>query len=558
MKKNGNIVSNRRYNPKQLKPHIPVDSDEVDGAMERFIREKYQYKTLCGEGRPLPSIKHHTGSSSGSSNDIPPPLPAKTGPRLTSTLRSSSAMYTHTHDSLPSPPASDMGSNGSRRMAGIPEDGIPSRDPSFDSKLDAPRSMGFPNESRNTVIIKGANGDMTQAAQTLSRPVEGGEQIGASLERPTQAHGTSVLPTGISQPSRGQGPLNQHTQTVSPTSNPFHRAPAAPQERMSTSAQNFELSFQSMSLSPQSQTSQRSQPLFPNNTGSWTAPTAGIQNNPFLKTFTPPISPSPYQYTSAPSQQLSMNPFLRASQSQTFTSSNPFSAVQSPQQSVPLGSTMPDWAPQQLGNQNVASHVQSPTHMYSPVAMSPPHLATPQPSDSPSNNFQQQQVIQAPGVTQQSATLSNPHVQSQHQLSSIHVPQPPTQIQNQPYAYSQNQNSQPQQYPASQQPPPGLSQPGQFHDKNSILALYNTPNLYARQGSQPQIQREQLDSHVQHPQRSVTMPLMDTSSGPFVSLTPVAAQPSVASGHVSRESMAFTGGRSTSPDAFSGLSARWT
>ena len=41
MKQQGNIESNKIYNPKNKRPDIPLDADEVDGAMERFIRKKY-------------------------------------------------------------------------------------------------------------------------------------------------------------------------------------------------------------------------------------------------------------------------------------------------------------------------------------------------------------------------------------------------------------------------------------------------------------------------------------------------------------------------------------
>ncbi|EOD49293.1 putative gtpase activating protein for arf protein [Neofusicoccum parvum UCRNP2] len=40
MKRVGNVASNRIYNSTNVKPNIPIDVDEVEGALERFIRQK--------------------------------------------------------------------------------------------------------------------------------------------------------------------------------------------------------------------------------------------------------------------------------------------------------------------------------------------------------------------------------------------------------------------------------------------------------------------------------------------------------------------------------------
>jgi hypothetical protein len=39
MKSTGNVVSNQLYNPKNVRAEIPIDVDEVDGALERYIRQ---------------------------------------------------------------------------------------------------------------------------------------------------------------------------------------------------------------------------------------------------------------------------------------------------------------------------------------------------------------------------------------------------------------------------------------------------------------------------------------------------------------------------------------
>ena len=565
MKKTGNLASNRRYNPKQQKPNIPIDADEVDGAMERFIREKYQHKTLCGEGRPLPSIKHHTGSSSGSSNDIPPPLPAKNGPpRFTPGMRSSSATFPQTSNALPSPPASDFSSNGSRRMAGIPEDGPPSRDHSFDNKLDTLKEMGFPNESRNSTILQGTGGSVDKAVETLVRLGEGHGTARSNVLKSSQTNGISFESPAVSQASTGTSvpPTTlQHTQSASNTSNPFNRPPAAPiQQPQQTGLQAFEQSFQNMSIS-QPHTQSQVPSLFPNNTGSWTGQqpaNAAVQTNPFMKTFTPPVSPSPYQYHTATQTS---NPFLRTAQSQTFSSSNPFgTAVQQPVQ-APQSTPMTNWnQPVSAVNGYSATQAGQPQH---------------QQQSQMQQTYVPQQSMQASSPTSAPMQPLNPFGQSQQSVTYLD----PNQQQALPQTYSYNQapnHIQPQQYQNFTQPSQfyGQTYPQQrpFQDKNSILALYNTPsptNQAPYQQQQPQDitqqnfqQAQTYVSQTEQPpqppiqpaQRSVTMPIMSNSnSNPFTSSTPAKAQ----TGHVSRESMAFTVGRSASPDAFSGLSSQW-
>jgi hypothetical protein len=99
MKSNGNVVSNQLYNPKNVKAEIPIDVDEVDGVLERYIRQKYEHRSFSGGigggGGRQPAAKHYTGSTStGSLGDDPPPLPPKPGKKFGFSLRSSSSSFT--------------------------------------------------------------------------------------------------------------------------------------------------------------------------------------------------------------------------------------------------------------------------------------------------------------------------------------------------------------------------------------------------------------------------------------------------------------------------------
>lgn len=616
MKKNGNTSSNLRYNPRSQKPNLPIDSDELDGAMERFIREKYQHKTLSGEGRPLPSIQHHTGSSS-SSNDIPPPLPPKSNPLLGAGLRSQSSTYPTSQAPLPSPPTSEWSSGGSRngdtmRMAGIPENGTNARRRSLDIKLNTLRDMGFFNESKNATVLKGVSGDLDRAVDSLNRLGEGygnvlprtrpvAETNGLSFEKPSEPPTLQFSPqqTGQSQSSNASNPFFRQQQSQS--SQPQSMQPQPPSQtqqplehhhQQPQSAPSLIQSFGNMNISqdtssrnltqphpqaqPQDQSQPQPQPLFPNNTGSWvTNLQPQLQTNPFLKTWTPPMTPSPYQYTSTPiPTQPESNPFLRSAQLQALAAANHLG---------PGAQQM--HAQQQLQQQH---------HQFAGVAQRSASLPV---NNAASTQYQQQAheffQVQPQAPVAQSAGLTGTFPQTngyqqqqlaQEQPNAQTAPYGASQSFQQPYEPQQPQQWQPQQWQQQQQQlpytnnmqsPPLLSPmsipPSQpqhhqprYHDKNSILALYNNPPPQPQPQPQP-AQNPPLQNQAQQsqalqdsqpaaspapPQRSVTMPV---STNPFAAPTPT--------GHVSRDSVLFTGqgmgGRSASPDAFAGLSARW-
>ena len=78
MRRNGNVAVNKIYNPKGKRPDIPVDADEADSAMERFIRKKYQEKSLV-DGKPEPPSRldaspniPHSPKESSMTPQLPP------------------------------------------------------------------------------------------------------------------------------------------------------------------------------------------------------------------------------------------------------------------------------------------------------------------------------------------------------------------------------------------------------------------------------------------------------------------------------------------------------
>ncbi|KAL9080060.1 MAG: hypothetical protein Q9157_001083, partial [Trypethelium eluteriae] len=474
MKKMGNVNSNRMYNPQNAKPSIPIDVDEVDGAMERFIRQKYETAVFSG-GASRPETRHNTGSTS-SVEDQPPPLPPKPGKRFGFSLRSASSTFPMTRKNaraeMDSPPAT-AGLSGFEESEPQARTNKPSRifgtsidrtsGDSFEQKLANLREMGFTDERRNSTVLKGHNGNLDKAVESLiriegaSKPASrsetpGGAINGISVEKTRQTPSASnhsnpferldqqqqqQQPAPVQQLQQSQVNGNSYSQPASPN-NPYN--PFNMHQQQATQGQSFEQSLQNMSISSQQQ-------LFPNNTGGFAAPGFQQQTNPFLKTFTPPPIPQiPPQYDQTPSQQYpqqqqnaqatshtqASNPFLRTSRSQIFSPSNPFgqpSATQAP-------------------------FTQSQQFAYQPQNNQQMPQQQPQSYQQPPQQYPQMQISSQPSPFSQ---------QAPQQASPLHNPyftQPPSQP-PQPYAQAQSLLSQ----------PTGTVR----HDKQSILALYNYP-----------------------------------------------------------------------------------
>ncbi|RDL37524.1 uncharacterized protein BP5553_04957 [Venustampulla echinocandica] len=484
MKRVGNVASNRTYNPKNSRPPIPIDADEADSAMERFIRQKYQETVVQAP------VRHNTGRSTGS--DEPPPLPPKTGGRFG--FRSASSIFplsskskqnaapTHfdsAHRRSPSPPRSKPSRVFGASMAHEAQDDL-------DGKLSTLRDMGFKDEHRNVAVLKGLSGNLEKSIETLVRLGEGNGSGGGAkagdTSGPSSGSRPPIRPTaGISigrarekspprastnpfdmldalpppppakpqasqaaefkalpqSPIAGNNPFQQAS-----NSNPFGLMPSQSQVNLTQTFQNMDISS--------------SQPLFPNHTGGFPGPSPQQPQHQQLyqQSMTPPVPSLPQQYyppiiyeNSAQQQQQQVqssnyNPFLQQQQSvqaptlNTNFQSNPF-----------LKRSLPG----------------TPSYYQSPVEQSPQ-----QPS----------MVSSYYGQQNQPQTGSNPFLQGNQ------FPQQPQQHQG----YQQQQQQQYQQFP--QQTHPLLSQQTARPDKRSILDLYNFPQLAPTPVQQQQQQQD--------------------------------------------------------------------
>lgn len=573
MKKVGNVASNRIYNPQNTRPPIPIDADEADSAMERFIRQKYS-------NGPQTQKRSNTGSSS--SDDRPPPLPPKNGTKFG--FRSASSIFPLSskakkdnadaraefddYSQAPSPPRKNKHS----RIFGTSLDATDD----LESKMAKLRELGFKDEKRNTAVLKGLGGNLEKSIETLVRLGEGGSSARTA---------SSINSSGPRTPASPPGLSFERPQVVSPTTtsasnNPFDRLdnPVFPpvqstqstgsmaqgQNQMlggnpyqnttstnpfglmpSQSQLNLNQAFQNMSVSS-------SQPLFPHHTGGVPGPQAPLVQQLYQQSMTPPVPSLPQHHYPPviyenPGQQpqsqqidrnnMNTNPFMQQTSPlpavNTNFQSNPFMqqsvmnqtlyaspVTQTPQQHYPLGS-------------------------YNPGGQNPPQQMNP--FFNQANIQQQQQQQQPQGLPTQYGYQQQP--QSQYQQSQV-----------QPQQSQYDQYSQ-QTYPIMPQ------QTGRLVDKRSILDLYNHPQLAPTQIQQQQQQPD--PSQYQNPQ-TVEMPqpngqISGGSNNPFMSnvaaATNVGTNTSNGSGRqISRESMLIDAGGwqngRHSPDAWGQISGR--
>lgn len=494
MKRVGNAASNRLFNPQSAKASIPFDVDEIDGAMERFIRQKYEHRVFSSGGSGT-GTRHNTGSTS-SAEDRPPPLPPKPSKRFGFGLRAASSTFPMSRAENESPPVSPamsgFGSEGSPPRANkasrvfgttVRSSSTGSGGGDLEPKLATLREMGFLDDRRNLTVLKGLNGNLDKTIEQLIRLGEGGNPThhaqpapapqlkapvvnGITVERrrgrespvkwtnpfdmPTEAQQQPTTPVHLNFNHNESNVTSGNTSPLN-ASNPFLAASrqAQPTQPM------LHQSFQQLQLSPR-------QPLHPNSTGG--SAVSNHQQYIFMQqSFQPSAAPyvtsplsspnvqdvfssqqslQPYQHH-PPMTNGASNPFLRSTRSQVFTPSNPFN-------------------PPQTDVQRTLSYPH-------------PTLHTTQ------GTFYSEQPVQVlQPVQQPSLPYQNPfYPQTQSALATS--PPPP-------------------QYVASQ----GNPFPNR-HDKNSILALYNFPNLAPRPGIGV---TNSSTSPIK--QRSVTLPVLST------------------------------------------------
>ncbi|KAJ5580496.1 hypothetical protein N7450_006797 [Penicillium hetheringtonii] len=529
MKSHGNNLMNKIYNPKNVKPPVPTDVDEADSCMERFIRQKYQYRSL-EDGKPKPPSREDASynrrpesrrdrSPAGSPEGSPPPLPPKTGSKLfgfglrgsasTSNLRrfgtKSSKASPNPDLERWSPPSS---AKSYERGLGAPVADVTTA--SLESKMAALREMGFTNDRRMRWYCE----DLNRAVETLSRLGEGNGTVPTRARTPAPTSNTAPAPAPGAQ--RAVTP-NPQTQT---SNNPFERSVSmpVPQQQQQqpksattsynpfdqsnptpTSAQTLETSFQGLQVS---------QPLFPHSTGGYPNQTNSMMQP--QATYQPPFAPSALfaqnqgGFVSSPQAiDNSHNPFFQNTpQPQGGIANQPFNSPGAAAQSNPFFNASQPNAQAQQSATPAAPTLRPPQHANTmPAISSTSPFGTSPFGSSPSFQIQQQQQ-QAPNGSQASY---NPFQQSMPT-----APQSAGPFTTQPQFPSQQQQQQPQQ--PSQLIPQTTGQ----MDKNSILSLYNL----APSPSVPQI-----PGQFQYQQQQTQQPQAHSQAQSFNNMAPSPVPP---------------------------------
>ena len=557
MRSHGNTISNQIYNPKAVKPPVPIDVDEADSSMERYIRQKYQYRSLEEEKKPRrPSYRESVRARSPSSPEgSPPPLPPK---GLGGRFRDFGASVGGRSSLRPSMssinlrrPSSSMNapfSSRPRRLTGSPPlmpaadhqhpvNGQP-RDPAFESKMDALRQLGFQNERRNAIVLRELDGNFDKSIETLRRVGEGGGTTPSTTRPSTSSNPFDMLD------------LRPPAARANGSYNPFDR----PQQQ-----QSLENSFQGLQVS---------QPLFPHSTGGY--PNGQVSAQSFMQQqqqqqppLTPPVPGSLYQQQSTVAYPQN-NPFFQMAATQQNQFAYSSSGIHIP-------------AAQQQQQQ------QQMNPFFSSLSPQPTQTTTP---------MQAGQFTDIPTLRHANTV---PTFSVTEQPSSFFTQQPPSPFQQQP---AQNVNNNPYNpfqsssmtngsFQQQQLTPLAPHQTGRIVDKGSILSLYNlSPKQPPIIAEQPQQQQQQMpaiqnppppSASVFGPTRSATYPSLspgEPSRNPFTSTQAATPQTAAAAGmarppvnggssssraHMSQPSVDINrlqGGRH-SPDAFASLSARY-
>ncbi|KAE8149254.1 hypothetical protein BDV25DRAFT_156658 [Aspergillus avenaceus] len=445
MKSHGNNIMNKIFNPRNVKTPVPTDVDESDACMERFIRQKYQHRSL-DDGKPKPPSRQDTGNDK-SPEGSPPPLPPKPSRPLGLGLRSASSTTSLHRLSTRQASSEGYGSPSVTISAGTGANVGNMSSASFDSKMATLRSMGFTNEYRNSAVLRGLDGNLDKSIETLVRLGEG--------SNPT---------------SRGRTPVQASTAgsstTQQPSTNPFDQLDAKPSAQPTGNsyypfdvptvqqppAQSFEASFQNLQVS---------QPLFPHSTGGYPRQQAPFTQSMYQQPITPPVAPNVSQGAFVQSPQPvdnGHNPFFQPS---TF-------AAPAPNQGPGLGQTNPFFTPppqpnpMQAQSQAPAGYPHPPRHANTMPALSstsPFGHTSPFQQQQPQQQQQQQQQLPAPQLQLQ----PSPQIQGSHNPFQP-MTAPPT-----PQSAGYQAQSQLGLQPPAQHLAPQTT--GRM-DKSSILSLY--------------------------------------------------------------------------------------
>ena len=541
MKSNGNTLVNKTYNPKNKKPDMPLDADEVDGAMERYIRKKYQEKSLS-HGKPQPPSRNNEAApvmSRSPENSPPPPLPPKKGRFFGFGLRASSSAYPlskrdkkkmHQSEDPRVDSAWRIASDdfGSSRLSTEPRREL--SDGEMMQKLAQLGDMGFPDIKRNTSVLRRLDGDVERAVEALVqlgpaarrspaprakarpaeslRPTASASNLRTTAGRPTDASNNPFDQLDQRPTTDGFGLSLSSAQQSQQDLNPFGLPPPPPpsnndnnpfvQQPQAQTSTSLEQTFQNMQVS---------QPLFVDGTAGHPPQAASMQDPRFQQSMTPPALSMPAQYgLMAPAAAAATsNPFFQSMQPPQSTGGNQYGVPQQVQQSMRSSSN--PFFNQQPPQQQPQHQAQQPIPEYNPFGM--PQQQT---TSQSANSYQSQpSIFDSYQSTAQSDNMQqNPFLQHTNQSTQFPAqPSFPSFDSNQYQAQPQSQTQQPQ---FQTQHPSYNSQP-QYQQQQQSQFQPQQPQQQHRQHQQYQQQSDQIQPQYQF--RPQQQPLMPQQTGRY-------------------------------------------
>jgi hypothetical protein len=527
MKSHGNIVVNKTFNPKNIRPDIPLDADEVDSAMERFIRKKYQERSLSNGKPRLPSRDTDSGLANSIDESPPPPLPPKKGKLFGFGLRASSSAYPASKNDrkkLPIEPTFE-GAFGmaSTDFEGSKDDNHSQRAIAFHAALDDEdmreklhvlREMGFRDEQQNIYVLKRLNNRLELAVEYLIKHGKnkppGGTMVSAEPTRKTSTAFPEVADRPATQaPQTESNPFERRTVSdqvglsfdtsqqqqqaqasnsgilgangAVRSNNPFDSQPA-----QAPTVASLDQSFQGMQIARQ---------LFPNSTGGYPAQSQPQFDPRLQQSMTPPVPLIPQQYgfvASPRAMNVTSNPFFQDPTSSQASFSNPYaSGMQTPStfaSSNPFFSQVASLA----NIQQPLQQSQSTSTSSNPFGIPPPETQAQQQRAQQQNSFQPIQSV----FDQNQRTFYTNTNASPNPSQPMPDQQPQSQVQSQtqsgysnPFGNFQNTQAQFQQpiQPQSQPQYPQQPQYSQYQPQpqHSSQPQYNFQNQ-ATQALYPQ------------------------------------------------------------------------
>ncbi|EPS43117.1 hypothetical protein H072_2954 [Dactylellina haptotyla CBS 200.50] len=559
MKKTGNVASNAIWNPDPHKHPAPVDLEDSDSTMERYIRDKYERGKFRRDAPSSGSRLLSAMAGVSIKRETSPAPKSRDG-----NLRSSSPFE--------SKGSKILGMNGS---VSIP--------PEYEAKVMKLKDMGFADEKQNAHVLKQTRGNMERAVELLIK-MGGGttSPVPPPKDRPVVKKQKSGLMLGGVKESKSSGgnPFDQLDQQEAAQKQQLQQQQLQQQQAQQQQAQIH---------APQPQQAQQ---LFMNGQNgqlqNGMVQNGGLgpaQYNPFMQPQTTGYQQMSQQQQQQPQvymngngqwvqnvQQNVQNPYQQAMLQQQ-QQQQAFAQAQA-QQSIPtpLASPWGDVAPPQP--QHATSHYtgSSASATQSPISATNPFFANQAQQTNPYMAQQQQQQQQQP--FQQTYTPPLQQVHTNGALPVLFQPSPISPFQDHSQAFLQQQ--QPQMTPQFAQQNGGLA-PAQplvqqltgRADKSTILQLYNYPQL-----APPPSSIQQNVPGLPTQTRSVSTPAFPSSgsNNPFASkmngsaLSPLPgpdvfgkAKGGSMRGHMTQESVDFVAlqnGRH-SPDAFTSLSANF-